>query len=86
MSKFEKLLLKVLRGTSDRNIEFKELCSLLYQLKFKERIRGDHHIFTHDNIDEIVNIQPSGNMAKPYQVKQVRNVILKYKIGESDVG
>ena len=29
---------------------------------------------------EIINIQPRNRKAKPYQVKQVRELLLKYKI------
>lgn len=29
---------------------------------------------------ERINIQPKGNKAKPYQVKQVRELIKKYKL------
>lgn len=50
-------------------------------LGFVERIQGDHHIFTKEGIEEILNLQPKGSMAKPYQVKQVRNVILRYRMG-----
>jgi len=82
MGKHAKLLIKVLSGTSDTNIPFEGLCGLLKQLDFDERIRGSHHIFTKDRIEEILNLQPIGNKSKPYQVKQVRNVILKYKLGE----
>jgi hypothetical protein len=42
---------------------------------------GDHHIFTHEGVIEIINIQPKGSHAKPYQVRQVRNIILKYRLG-----
>jgi predicted RNA binding protein YcfA (HicA-like mRNA interferase family) len=80
MGKYEKLLLKILSGTSDANIHFKDLCDLLKNLGFEERIRGSHHIFTKDNVEEILNLQPKGNKSKPYQVKQVRNLILKYKL------
>ena len=31
---------------------------------------------------EKINIQPIGNKSKPYQVKQVRNIILKYQLGD----
>jgi hypothetical protein len=41
---------------------------------------GVCHIFYKQDIEEILNVQPIGNKAKPYQVKQVRNVILKYKM------
>lgn len=53
---------------------------------FEERIRGDHHIFSKDGIEEIINLQPKGAKAKPYQVKQVRNIILKYKPGGEEHG
>jgi hypothetical protein len=83
MTKLEKILNKILRGTSDANIEFNELRNLLNQLGFSERIKGSHHIFWKENVIEILNIQSMGSKAKPYQVKQVRNIILKYKLGES---
>jgi len=82
MGKQQKLLLQILSGTADANIPFDGLCSLLIYLEFKERVRGSHHIFTKDGIEEILNLQPRGSKSKPYQVKQVRNVILKYKLGE----
>ncbi|MEW5938327.1 MAG: type II toxin-antitoxin system HicA family toxin [Chloroflexota bacterium] len=85
MTKFDKTLEKVLRGVSDANIEFDDLRQLLDGLGFQERIRGSHHIFTKDGVIEIINLQPKGSKAKPYQVKQVRTLILKYKLaGEND--
>ena len=80
MSKQKKLLVKILRGSSDANIPFSGICQLVKILGFFERIRGDHHIFTMDGIEEILNLQPIGSKAKPYQVKQVRNVILRYNL------
>jgi len=80
--KIEKLLGKILLGVSDKNFRFNDLCWLLKKLGFEERIKGSHHIFTKDDVEEIINIQPKGKMAKPYQVKQVRNIILQYKLGE----
>ncbi len=50
-------------------------------LGFDERVRGSHHIFTKEGIEEITNLQPIGSRAKAYQVKQVRGIILKYKLG-----
>ena len=81
MSRHEKLLLQILRGTSDANISFDGLRSLLVWLGFEERIRGGHHIFTREGVEEILNLQPRGAHAKVYQVKQVRQVVLKYKLG-----
>ena len=81
MSSREKLLEDILRGTADANTQFTGLCQLLRSLGFRERIRGDHHIFAKDGVEEIVNLQPRGGKAKPYQVKQVRKVILRYRLG-----
>lgn len=81
MSQYEKLLFSVLSGTQDRNISFSELQTVLDRLGFQCRIKGDHFIYTKDGVEEIINIQPIGSKAKPYQVKQVRNLILKYQLG-----
>ncbi|MEM8601851.1 MAG: type II toxin-antitoxin system HicA family toxin [Bacteroidota bacterium] len=80
MSKHEKLLARVLSGAADTNIRFRDLRNLLRRLGFEERIRGDHHIFTRAGVVEILNLQPKGSLAKPYQVKQVRNVIVRYRL------
>ena len=80
MSRHEKLLERILSGASDANISFTGMRQMLHKLNFDERIKGDHHIFTKENIDEIINLQPKGAKAKPYQVKQVRKIILKYKL------
>jgi HicA toxin of bacterial toxin-antitoxin, len=81
MSQTDRLLLRILRGTSDANIPFEGLCRLLRRLGFDERIRGSHHIFTKEGVEEILNLQPQGRQAKPYQVKQVRAVLLRYRLG-----
>jgi len=82
MGKREKLLLRILQANSDANIAFSGLCSLLKSIGFTERINGDHHIFTKEDVIEILNIQPKGSLSKPYQVKQIRNVITTYKLGD----
>jgi len=82
VTKREKLLLRILRGTSDANIPFDQLCQLLRRMGFDERVRGSHHIFAKIGVEEILNLQPKRGKAKPYQVKQVRSVILKYKLGD----
>ncbi len=80
MGKAENILAAVLRGASDNNIAFGDLQYLLDTLEFELRVKGDHFIYTKRGIAEIINIQPIGNKAKPYQVKQIRNLILKYRL------
>lgn len=84
MSKVEKIRDKILLGFSDANVDFTDLCFLLSKFGFDERIKGSHHIFTKNGVEEIINIQPIGSKGKAYQVKQVRNLILKYKLGASN--
>lgn len=84
MGRHEKLLARVLRGTADANVPFEGLCALMAHLGFDVRVRGSHHIFTKDDVEEILNLQPRGSHAKPYQVKQVRNVILRNRLAGQD--
>ena len=67
-------------GVQDRNIKFADLQKILDVLGFPCRIKGDPFIYWKEGIDVIINIQPIGNKAKSYQVKQVRNIILKYQM------
>lgn len=83
MGQYEKLLLSILNGIQDKNILFSDLRTVLDRLGFQCRVKGDHFIYTKDGVEEIINLQPLKKKAKPYQVKQVRNIILKYHLGGS---
>jgi hypothetical protein len=79
----KKVLDKILSGLSDQNLRFEDLRKLLFALGFQERVKGDHHIYSKQNVIEIINLQPLNNgKAKAYQVKQIRNLIIKYKLHE----
>ena len=80
MATLEKLMQSIMSGMQDRNIKFSDLQKILDVLGFQCRIKGDHFIYWKDGIEEIINIQPDGNKAKPYQVKQIRDIILKYQM------
>jgi hypothetical protein len=80
MTRAERLLERVLLGTSDADIPFAGIRQLLEALGFQERIRGSHHLFTRKGAEEILNLQPRRGKAKSYQVRQVRDVILRYKL------
>jgi hypothetical protein len=82
MGKYDKLIDKILRGTSDANILFDDLRGLLIRLGFDERIRGSHHVYRKDGIEEKLNLQQDDNKAKPYQVRQVRFIIIKYHLAD----
>ena len=77
----DKILRRVLSGTADAAIRFDDLCHLLESLGFEKRVRGSHHLFRKSGVEEKVNLHRTRSQAKPYQVKQVRAVILKAKLG-----
>ena len=77
---YAKLVTAILLGRSDANIGFDELRNLLLKLGFDERTRGSHHVFRRDGIEERINLQRDGGKAKPYQVRQVRAVLVRHKL------
>ena len=77
-----KTLHRLLSRKSDTAIRFDDLCTLLESLGFDKRVKGSHHLFRRAGIEERLNLQRDGDKAKPYQVKQVRAVILRHKLGE----
>ena len=80
MSQRQKLLQALLARGTTQSLDFSALCQLLLSLGFEQRIRGSHHLFGKSGIAELINLQPGpGNAAKPYQVKQVRQILLKYQ-------
>ena len=87
MTKIDKVIAKLMLGASDANFSFKDLCEIIQILGFEVRINGSHHIFSKEGVEEILNLQPQKgdrSKAKPYQVKQVRAVVLKYKLVNQD--
>ena len=80
----EKTLHRLLSGAADAGIRFDDLCNLLASLGFDKRVKGSHHLFFKPGIEERINLQRDGSQAKPYQVKQVRTVILKYKLSGTE--
>jgi len=68
------------RGSSDANLAFDDLCFVLERAVFTCRTgKGSHTLFFKAGIEEILNLQPKGSQAKPYQVKQVRELIHIYQ-------
>jgi hypothetical protein len=81
MASVHRILEAVLSGKSDANFRFGELCRLLETMGFSRRIKGGHHIYFRRGIAEIINLQPlAGGKAKPYQVRQVRGIIVEYHL------
>ncbi len=80
MGKHDRLLIKILTASSDNNIRFEAVCQLLILLGFTNRITGSHHIFFKDHVEDIINLQEKNDKAKGYQIKQIRELIIKYKL------
>jgi len=80
MGIIDRLFIKILKGTSDSDIPFNGLGRLLEKVGFEQRLSGDHIIFSREGLEEIIVLQPRGSKAKPYQVKLVREILLRHKI------
>ncbi len=61
-------------------MSFDDLRQLLLRLGFEERTRGGHRMFRKSGVRELINLQQEDHEAKPYQVRQVRRVIVEYKL------
>jgi predicted RNA binding protein YcfA (HicA-like mRNA interferase family) len=67
------------------SLRFDEAVKLAEALGFeRSRTSGSHHIFTHPAIPELVNLQDVGNMAKPYQVRQLLKLVERYNLTLGD--
>jgi hypothetical protein len=75
-----KLLERILSGRSDANIPFEQARTLLNDLGFSESIRGSHHKFVREGVEELINLQEVEGKCKPYQVRQMRAVLLRYNL------
>jgi len=84
MGQYGKLVQRILSGRQDKSVLFSEAVSLMQRLGFSMRIKGSHHIFSQENIEEIINLQPDGSKAKAYQIKQIREIMVKYQLGVED--
>jgi hypothetical protein len=77
VSRWSKVLAQL--RASPNNVRFDDLCGVLVYVGFKLRTTsGSHQIFRHATRPELplMNLQrPAGGKAKPYQVRQVLDVI-----------
>ena len=71
---------RILGGLADKNIRFDDVRLFLLRLEFAERVRGSHHIFRREGIREMINLQRDGSHVKPYQVRQVRRILLSNRL------
>lgn len=73
----EKTLIAVTGGKGV--VSFSDLRRLLEKLGFHlARVSGSHHIYVHPRVPRPVNIQSKGKDAKPYQVRQLRDIIEEF--------
>lgn len=85
MSTKKKLLQKIMSGTQDGNVTFAEALQLLKILGYSIREgKGSHTIASYAKARAILNLQPMKGKAKPYQVRQIRDQIIKLGLGETE--
>jgi len=74
-----RLLKRIL--VAPHNVRFGDVVRLAEALGFRvERIEGSHHILIHPNIPELLNLQEVKGEVKPYQVRQMLQLIERYNL------
>jgi predicted RNA binding protein YcfA (HicA-like mRNA interferase family) len=83
MSKRRKILAKILAGS--RNVAFNDVVRLVEGFGFRlSRVSGSHHIFVHPSITELLNLQNVNGHAKPYQIRQLMDLVERYNLELED--
>ena len=83
MTRKQKLLKRLL--VSQTNVRFSEATALAEAFGFQlSRISGSHHIFTHPNVPQLLNLQDVRGEAKPYQVRQLLQLIERHNLSMKD--
>jgi predicted RNA binding protein YcfA (HicA-like mRNA interferase family) len=79
-----KLLARLVTGAV-QNVAFADLQSLVTGFGFQLlRVSGSHHIYGHQAIPELINLQNVGGQAKPYQIRQVLRLVERYNLELED--
>jgi hypothetical protein len=77
--KKKKLLQRAL--TSPNNLRFTDMVTLAEAFGFRlSRSSGSHHIFVHQRVVELLNLQEVKGKAKPYQVNQFLQLVERYAL------
>ncbi len=74
------LLVRLVHGQLT-NVRFADAQHLVEALGFElDRVRGSHHIYRHPVIAQRINLQPRGGQAKPYQLRQILDLIERHAL------
>jgi len=75
-----KLLRKLSQGSLN-NIRFSEFTCLIEAFGFKLlRVSGSHHVYSHPDLQENINLQEVDCEAKPYQIRQFLSLVEHYNL------
>ena len=81
MSKSEKLLARLRNSSS--GIRFEEACKIAERLGFQRKAgQGSHRTYAREDEPLLLNFQNRGGFIKPYQARQLLNMVEKYESDE----
>ncbi len=71
---------------SQTNVRFSDLARLVEAFGFVlDRQRGSHHVYTHDSVQRVLNLQPDEHdKAKPYQVREFLRMVQRHELRMED--
>ena len=77
----EKTKAALLESAKDYSHRFADVVQFLEATGWRQRIKGSHHIFTRPGVPVLLNLQTEkSGKAKAYQIRQVRQVLLQFKL------
>jgi len=69
------------------NVRFTDAQRLAEALGFElDRVRGSHHIYRHPTIGQRINLQARGGQAKPYQLRQLLEIVEHHALRLKETG
>jgi HicA toxin of bacterial toxin-antitoxin, len=78
-------LLRKLAAGHLRNVAFRDAIALVEGFGFTlVRIEGSHHIYKHQDVRELLNLQDVRGEAKPYQLRQFLKLVERYNLKLED--
>ncbi len=79
MAKLKRVLDTIPTGKG--TITFRDFERALTALGFRlDRTAGSHRIYLHPRVSRPISVQPLGKDAKPYQIRQLRDMIREFEL------
>ena len=79
-----RLLRRLMQGSLN-NVAFDDFVDLVRAFGYEHfRTHGSHHLYTHSEVPELLNLQSQRGEAKPYQIRDFLHYVEEYGLWMED--